>query len=123
MFFFSNIRAENSQLHQQRERLIHDHELVCHENERLLKKLTAPGQNCDNNNKRSSIDHQTNVNGLSVDQNGKKQKDKENLKHPNVNEKQSKQIQFKQNDAIGIIKDNFVFFASLVCSNRSQSQF
>lgn len=34
-------RAENSQLHQQRETLIRDHELVCRENERLLRKLSV----------------------------------------------------------------------------------
>lgn len=32
------LRSENAQLHQQREILIHDHELVCRENERLQKK-------------------------------------------------------------------------------------
>ncbi|XP_022248090.1 kinesin-like protein KIF12, partial [Limulus polyphemus] len=34
-----NLRAENAQLHQMRELLIRDHELVCKENERLMKKL------------------------------------------------------------------------------------
>lgn len=34
------LRAENAQLHQQRERLIHDHELVCRENDRLRKRLS-----------------------------------------------------------------------------------
>lgn len=52
--------SENSQLHQQKERLIHDHELVCRENERLLKKLAAAGQNADNT-RRPSIDHQSTV--------------------------------------------------------------
>ena len=33
------LRAENAQLHQQRERLIHDHERVCRENDRLKVKL------------------------------------------------------------------------------------
>ncbi|XP_076333156.1 kinesin-like protein KIF12 [Tachypleus tridentatus] len=34
-----NLRAENAQLHQMRELLIRDHELVCKENERLMKKI------------------------------------------------------------------------------------
>lgn len=34
------LRAENAQLHQQREILIHDHELVCRENERLQKRTS-----------------------------------------------------------------------------------
>lgn len=71
MFVCGIGRAENSQLHQQRETLIHDHELVCRENERLLKKMSvsAAGQKTDNTGK-PSFDVQSSVsNGLSVDRN------------------------------------------------------
>lgn len=36
-----NCRVENATMHHMREVLVRDHELVCRENERLLKKLDA----------------------------------------------------------------------------------
>jgi PREDICTED: similar to kinesin-like protein at 54D CG15844-PA len=40
------LRAENAQLHSQRERLIHDHERVCRENDRLKGKLPISQNSC-----------------------------------------------------------------------------
>ncbi|KAI1305984.1 Kinesin-like protein KIF12 [Halotydeus destructor] len=39
------LRGENAQLHLQRERLIHDHEIVCRENEKLIRRLQKEGVN------------------------------------------------------------------------------
>ena len=37
------LRVENAQLHQQTERLIHDHERVCRENDRLRRRISYDG--------------------------------------------------------------------------------
>jgi hypothetical protein len=80
--------------------------MVCRENERLLKKMTASGQNTDNT-RRPSIDHQNNVsNHLSFDQNGMKDVLKENAKGNTRllfdNERLTKQNQHIGNAAIGM---------------------
>lgn len=116
--------AENAQLHQQRERLIHDHELVCRENERLSKKLAALGQSALDNNRRPSIDHQNNGNRLSLDQAEERDmwKEAEKGNKPMDNEQLTKQ---RRNDVIGISKKCCLhvcgFFGCLPSHNLSSN--
>jgi hypothetical protein len=90
--------------------------LVCRENERLLKKLSAAGQKTDNT-RRPSIDHQSNVsNGLSFNQNGMKDMLNQNLKGNQRlafdNERQTKRMENIENKAIGICSIK-IFFNNL----------
>ncbi|CAG2113931.1 unnamed protein product [Medioppia subpectinata] len=109
-----SLRAENSSLHQQRQTLIHDHELVCRENERLLRRLSAAGHNAHNNTNgmtnASIADQSVDSNGLSDDRKGMKDL-KGNRRQPFDNERQTKvghhsQPPLQLNGSVGMSRDH-----------------
>ncbi|XP_054155363.1 kinesin-like protein Klp68D isoform X4 [Oppia nitens] len=92
-----SLRAENSQLHQQRQTLIHDHELVCRENERLLRRLSAAGDNADSTARLTIEDECVDSNHLSSDLKSNAMKDLKGSRRQALdNERQTKAIQQNQ---------------------------